>query len=233
MDTIQAKEKIITIEDGEDTTNVTSRGIFDIFSKNDSVENEEPEEKVEIITSNDQKSDKVKKPTDKSNGETVINIKPSIPTHFPQIDLYEEEPLVKDVPLDLYDDSIKIEPQNPKKKNYSSVNSDDPNQINLYEDTPEMKKTIFQKIKQVLSEIIRLILVAFYATISFIWSIIGGFVMAIWFAILYVYRSILKAIYKCIFQAAMRRAKEGVNNQINEIKENIWDINRMVITTIR
>ncbi|ORX67004.1 hypothetical protein BCR32DRAFT_109721 [Anaeromyces robustus] len=149
-----------------------------------------------------------------------------------EINLYDDEPTVRDIPFDIYDDSIKLEPQNPINKNYQSINNDDNNlnNINLYEATPETKKTFFQKLNEIYKETIRLIKAFIKGIFSFLWAITGGTITAIFVFFRNLYFNILCSCIKFIFRANKKSKKERVIDNIEDIRDNIWDVNRALIT---
>lgn len=217
-----------------------TRGIFDFLSNNSTEDNKESkteDDKAKLSEANDVKSNNdtsdavvitVSEEVDK-NKKSKKEEKINIPTQFNDFDLYEEEPLLKDIPFDIYDDSINVEPQNPirtKKGNYQTISPNHPSEMNLYEDTPQTEKTIWQKIKEIFEEAWRLICVFISSIFTFIWALIGGFFISIWLLI----QSVFYFFVKNLIKASLRHQQTQMMNQINEIKNSIWDINKMNLT---
>jgi len=215
--------------------NSSSGGWFSFFRRNNNNQQQKPEE-TKPLKSTEEKAEEKTKPEN-----VVINVKPeaipstSTPVKFNEINLYEDEPSLKDMPLDIYDDSIKLEPQNPKYVNYHSINDDDIangniNNINLYDSTPESKKTIFQKIKEMYREVIRLIKLCIKSIFAFIWTIIGGTITGIFAFFRRLFFNTLCSIVKFSIKSKFDN-KKGINiNEFTNSKDNIWDINSMLIT---
>jgi len=156
------------------------------------------------------------------------------PIRLNEINLYDDEPSLKDIPLDIYDDSIKLQPQNLKNAIYHSNESSkidtNLNYVNLYETPPEPNKTIFRKIKEIFMETIRLIKVAINAIFAFIWALIGGTITAIFVFFRRLFFNMLCSCIKFMFKANTNKdKKKGIVEGISDAK-NMWDINHMIIT---
>ncbi|ORX45377.1 hypothetical protein BCR36DRAFT_585684 [Piromyces finnis] len=202
---------------------------------------EQPTEPNTVPTS------RIETDTEPINENITIKVEPSSATTKPtinkpirlnDIDLYEDEPSLRDIPLDIYDDSIKLEPQNPKYNKYQSIENTDMetnlNSINLYESTPESKKTIFRKIKEIINETIRLIKVGINAIFAFIWSIIGGTVTSIFVFFRKMCFSILLSVIKSMFTSNKKNDTKDIIRGVADAKDvidDIWDVNKMVVTT--
>jgi len=240
----------------EEATQENSKGgFFSFFSKN-------KETKVESIS-----EIKIEQPTEANTEQTTeqttdakkteavtenVTIKVDTPTtsatpstskpvKLNEINIYDDEPSLRDIPLDIYDDSIKLEPQNPKYVTYHSIENNEIdsnlNNVNLYETTPETKKTIFRKIYEIFRETIRLIKAGINAIFAFIWLIIGGTITGIFVFFRKLWFKILRSFFKFMFSSNKNKdsdKKKGIVEGITDAKENmdmLWDINKMLVTT--
>lgn len=188
---------------------------------------------------------KVEQPTE--TGKIDIKVEPSTPAkpttkkpvNFNEINLYEEEPSIKDVPLDIYDDTIRLEPQNVKNVKYDSIDDDEKidsnlNNVNLYESTPELKKTFFRKIKESIAEVIRLIKAGINGIFAFIWALFGGIITGIFVFFRNLAFNIMRSFIKFMIKSERKKPEvEVASRSLSDVKDetsNLWDINRMVIT---
>ncbi|KAG4095652.1 hypothetical protein H8356DRAFT_1044694 [Neocallimastix lanati (nom. inval.)] len=223
---------------------------------NESTESAKTEEKIEIKTEDGNASQSELKTETKKPEKVTIDIKPepeatpstsnNRPNILNEINLYDEEPSLRDVPLDIYDDTIKLEPQNPKNVNYHSIDEQEIengniNNINLYESTPETKKTFLRKLKEIYMETVRLIKVCIQSIFSFIWAIIGGTITGIFTFFRNLFFNTLLAFIKFVIRSkknnnttngssSSRGGDTTIVNGIINPNNDLWDINSMLIT---
>ncbi|ORY85208.1 hypothetical protein LY90DRAFT_499138 [Neocallimastix californiae] len=224
---------------------------------NESTESGKTEEKIEIKTEDGNASQSESKTETKKPEKVTIDIKPepeatpstsnNRPNILNEINLYDEEPSLRDVPLDIYDDTIKLEPQNPKNVNYHSIDEQEIengniNNINLYESTPETKKTFLRKLKEIYMETVRLIKVCIQSIFSFIWAIIGGTITGIFTFFRNLFFNTLLAFIKFVIRSkknnnntngsssSSRGGDTTIVNGIINPNNDLWDINSMLIT---
>eukprot|EP00833_Pecoramyces_ruminatium_P012163 jgi/Orpsp1_1/1186195/evm.model.d7180000048809.1 len=211
-------------------------GWFSFFRRNNNTQQQQDPEAAKLVEPKTKTEEKEKPENVTINVEPEVVPSTSKPVRFNEINLYEDEPSLKDIPLDVYDDSIKLEPQNPKNANYQSINNanvinDNINNIDLYESTPEAQKTIFQKIKEMYRETIRLIKLCIKSIFAFIWAIIGGTITGIFAFFRRLFFNTLCSIVKHLIRSKLDNKKAvRINEFDNEEEEDIWNINSMLIT---